>query len=145
VQNSGNLFTFFTNLYYETFWILILVLNIPWRFFLFHRFRLICLKDESCSYTSHFLYHAPCAVVVLAQVLYAYYFWLAYGTVALFLGPLRTWSAIMGFYLWFTVVNLKDHDFAEARLVWHRRSRSRSHSSQSENGYLNNSHNHTHS
>ncbi|MPC58595.1 Transmembrane protein 62 [Portunus trituberculatus] len=31
----------------------------------------------------------------------AFFFWLAYGTMALFLGPLRTWSAVLGLILWY--------------------------------------------
>lgn len=60
----------------------------------------------------------PCILVLLTQAMFAYYFWLAYGTIALFLGPLRTWSVIMGAYLWYCSATLQPDDLIEARIVW---------------------------
>jgi len=34
------------------------------------------------------------------------------------LGPLRTWSVIMGLYLWYFSATLEQRDLIEAKLVW---------------------------
>lgn len=85
-----------------------------------HRFRSVCLENASCSYSSFFWRHAPCASVLILQGMFAYYFWLAYGTIAFILGPLRTWSVVMGIYLWYSSATLSNHDFEEACYTWRR-------------------------
>jgi len=44
--------------------------------------------------------HVPFVVVLTVQLDFAYFFWLAYGTMAFLLGPLRTWSVLLGVVLW---------------------------------------------
>jgi len=52
------------------------------------------------------------------QMVFAYYFWLAYGTLAFILGFMRTWSVFISAYLWYTSVTLSQNEFKEARLLW---------------------------
>lgn len=44
--------------------------------------------------------HLPFIVILSIQLLMAYFFWLAYGTLAFLLGPLRTWSVVIALVLW---------------------------------------------
>lgn len=48
----------------------------------------------------------------------AFFFWLAYGTMALFLGPLRTWSAVLGLILWYQAATIHKDLLREAAQVW---------------------------
>lgn len=84
------------------------------------RFRTVCYPDlAACSFmTKALMNNLPCLLVLCTQALFAYYFWLAYGTMALFLGPLRTWSVILGVYLWYSSTTLQSHDLLEARVIW---------------------------
>lgn len=56
-------------------------------------------------------HHIPFGVVVCIQIICAYFFWLAYGTIAFFLGPLRTWSIILALVLWWICNNLNECSF----------------------------------
>ena len=38
----------------------------------------------------------------------AYLFWLAYGTLAFILGPLRTWSLVLAAVLWYNAIYLPE-------------------------------------
>ena len=49
------------------------------------------------------------AVLVTLQTVFAYFFWLAYGTMAFIIGPLRTWSTILSILLWYQAAYLPDH------------------------------------
>lgn len=50
--------------------------------------------------------HLPFFTVLILQIEMAYLFWLAYGTLAFFLGPLRTWSLVLAGILWFNALYL---------------------------------------
>jgi hypothetical protein len=52
--------------------------------------------------------HLPFIFIVALQMALAYFFWLAYGTMAFVLGPLRTWSVILGVILWIQAVSLPE-------------------------------------
>lgn len=49
------------------------------------------------------------AALITLQAAFAYFFWLAYGTMAFLLGPLRTWSTVLSAFLWYQAVTLPDH------------------------------------
>ncbi|KAK6636235.1 hypothetical protein RUM43_009893 [Polyplax serrata] len=66
-------------------------------------------------------HHIPFGVVVCIQIICAYFFWLAYGTIAFFLGPLRTWSIILALVLWWICNNLNECSFREASKIWGKR------------------------
>ncbi|KAG0724229.1 Transmembrane protein 62 [Chionoecetes opilio] len=57
-------------------------------------------------------------LIVSFQMITAYFFWIAYGTMALFLGPLRTWSAILGVILWYQATTVHKDILREAAQVW---------------------------
>jgi hypothetical protein len=52
--------------------------------------------------------HVPFVVVLTVQLDFAYFFWLAYGTMAFLLGPLRTWSVLLGVVLWHQASTLSE-------------------------------------
>ncbi|XP_045625746.1 transmembrane protein 62 [Procambarus clarkii] len=56
--------------------------------------------DPLCSFPRYLCRHVCLLFLVTIQMITAYFFWLAYGTMAFVLGPLRTWSAILGMVLW---------------------------------------------
>ncbi|XP_067009565.1 transmembrane protein 62 isoform X2 [Anabrus simplex] len=65
--------------------------------------------------------HLPFLAVVVLQMMFAYSFWLAYGTMAFILGPLRTWSVVLAIILWYQACTLPDKCLREAALVWNYR------------------------
>lgn len=71
-----------------------------------------CSKTEKilCKIWKEF----PFIVLLSMQVIFAFSFWLSYGTLALILGPLRTWPLVMGFYLWRQVHTLPQHVIRDA-------------------------------
>ncbi|GLH01779.1 Uncharacterized protein GBIM_07843 [Gryllus bimaculatus] len=62
--------------------------------------------------------HLPFAVLVMLQMIFAYFFWLAYGTMAFILGPLRTWSVLLALLLWQQANSLPRKFLQEAAIVW---------------------------
>lgn len=56
----------------------------------------------------HISLHLPFLLIFGIQVEMAYLFWLAYGTMAFLLGPLRTWSLLLAAILWFFAINLPE-------------------------------------
>ncbi|XP_042216646.1 transmembrane protein 62-like isoform X2 [Homarus americanus] len=65
-------------------------------------FRFLSLYvDPLCSFPRYLCRHVCVLLLITMQMITAYSFWLAYGTMALLLGPLRTWSAILGIILWY--------------------------------------------
>ena len=76
-------------------------------YFRFRHFQTV----ERTSKLDFFFRHLPFAIVVSIQVICAYFFLLAYGTLAFFLGPLRTWSIILALILWRSCNNLKENSF----------------------------------
>lgn len=68
---------------------------------LFYRFQYQVLKPgKSKTLLGQIGLHLPFIIILSIQLLMAYFFWLAYGTLAFLLGPLRTWSVIIALVLW---------------------------------------------
>lgn len=63
---------------------------------------------DKCSMLGYLFRHLPFILIVATQMAYAYFFWLAYGTLAFVLGPLRTWSIILGIILWTQAISLPE-------------------------------------
>ncbi|CAG9823206.1 unnamed protein product [Phaedon cochleariae] len=63
--------------------------------------------------------HMPFTVIFSIQVIMAYLFWLAYGTMAFFLGPLRTWSLLLAAILYYQALHLPEKCIRRALEVWH--------------------------
>lgn len=76
-----------------------------------YRFKSQCWEGSPCCYTGILFQHLPCLTYIVIQALFAYSFWLAYGTMAFIVGPLRTWSVFMAFMLWITAATLRSSDF----------------------------------
>jgi hypothetical protein len=66
------------------------------------------LTRKSLSVLDRLCQHVPFVVVLTVQLDFAYFFWLAYGTMAFLLGPLRTWSVLLGIVLWHQTTNLSE-------------------------------------
>ncbi|CAL4108459.1 unnamed protein product, partial [Meganyctiphanes norvegica] len=62
--------------------------------------------DSTVGVARYFFRHVAVLAVITLQILLIYFFWLAYGTIGLFLGPLRTWAAILGTCLWYFAATL---------------------------------------
>ncbi|KAJ4435764.1 hypothetical protein ANN_18383, partial [Periplaneta americana] len=72
-----------------------------------HRYR-SHLMGKSSSLLDRLCQHLPFVVILTLQMAFAYFFWLAYGTMAFLLGPLRTWSVLLGMALWYQATNLPE-------------------------------------
>ncbi|KAE8751912.1 hypothetical protein FOCC_FOCC001389 [Frankliniella occidentalis] len=83
-----------------------------------HRKLLLKIKGKPEKFKDTWLSQTVFAALLTFQTMLAYMFWLAYGTMAFILGPLRTWSTIMSVFLWYQVVTLPDHCLKEAREIW---------------------------
>ncbi|XP_026463910.1 transmembrane protein 62-like isoform X2 [Ctenocephalides felis] len=62
--------------------------------------------------------HIPFILIVSIQMLLAYFFWLAYGTLAFIIGPLRTWSIFLNVLLWWQAITLPEKCTRDAAAVW---------------------------
>ncbi|XP_014232229.1 transmembrane protein 62-like [Trichogramma pretiosum] len=62
--------------------------------------------------------HVPFIFLILLQLSMIYFFWLAYGTIAAILCPLRTWSMLLAFYLWYQVYKMPRECLRSAAKVW---------------------------
>lgn len=62
--------------------------------------------------------HLPFSIIIAIQILMAYFFWMAYGTLAFLLGFLRTWSIILALTLWYFVLHLPQKCVQEVTQVW---------------------------
>ncbi|KAJ8952061.1 hypothetical protein NQ318_010971 [Aromia moschata] len=88
-----------------------------------HRFQQIILKPgKKVPIKSKICLHLPFLIVFCMQISMAYLFWLAYGTLAFLLGPLRTWSLILAAILYYQALNLSGKGTRKAAEVWHVRS-----------------------
>lgn len=56
-----------------------------------------------------YLQHIPFILLILMQLCMVYFFWLAYGTLATLLCPLRTWSIFLALILWHQVHRMPLH------------------------------------
>ncbi|KAG5862870.1 hypothetical protein JTB14_023940 [Gonioctena quinquepunctata] len=70
------------------------------------------LKNRIC-------FHLPFLIIFSMQVIMAYMFWLAYGTMAFFLGPLRTWSLVLAVVLYYQSLHLSEKCLRRASEIWH--------------------------
>lgn len=70
------------------------------------------------------LFTSPFFIVLAVQVMFAYFFWLAYGTMAFLLGPLRTWSIIFALCLYWQSLKLPERCTREAVTVWYPKTKS---------------------
>ncbi|KAJ8922672.1 hypothetical protein NQ315_007704 [Exocentrus adspersus] len=85
-----------------------------------HRFQELMLKPaKKMSVKSKLCLHVPFFIVFSLQMTMAYLFWLAYGTLAFLLGPLRTWSLILAGVLYYQLLNLPERCIKKAADVWH--------------------------
>ncbi|XP_025831717.1 transmembrane protein 62-like [Agrilus planipennis] len=62
--------------------------------------------------------HLPFVMLLSIQLLMAYFFLLAYGYLAFFLGPLRTWSIVLALVLWCQTLQLPEKCTRDAANVW---------------------------
>lgn len=75
----------------------------------FFRFKELILKPgKPLPLRSKICLHLPFSVIFTMQVMMAYIFWLAYGTLAFILGPLRTWSLILAAVLYYWAMYLDE-------------------------------------
>ncbi|KAF5274250.1 hypothetical protein FQR65_LT04368 [Abscondita terminalis] len=73
-----------------------------------HRFQKLIRKRGFTSWCSKASLHLPFMFLLSIQILMAYFFWLAYGTLAFLIGPLRTWSVFMAIILWYLTLSLPE-------------------------------------
>ncbi|XP_042875483.1 transmembrane protein 62-like [Penaeus japonicus] len=71
-----------------------------------------------CSFPRYLWRHICLLIIITSQMISAYFFWLAYGTMALLLGPLRTWSAVVGLVLWYQAATAQKNLLREAAQIW---------------------------
>ncbi|KAL3265661.1 hypothetical protein HHI36_009865 [Cryptolaemus montrouzieri] len=62
--------------------------------------------------------HLPFVILIVIQLEMAYLFWLAYGTLAFILGPLRTWSVFLAIVLWHQTFTFPIHCTRKAASIW---------------------------
>ncbi|XP_077286400.1 transmembrane protein 62-like [Arctopsyche grandis] len=75
-------------------------------------------KISRSSLCFKMLKQIPFILIITVQMVLAYFFWLAYGYMALFIGPLRSWSIILNIYLWHKAMTLSPESTREMTLVW---------------------------
>ncbi|XP_023024648.2 transmembrane protein 62 isoform X1 [Leptinotarsa decemlineata] len=63
--------------------------------------------------------HLAFTLLFAMQVSMAYMFWLAYGTMAFILGPLRTWSLVLAAILYYQSFHLPESCLRKASDIWH--------------------------
>ncbi|KAF2894815.1 hypothetical protein ILUMI_11361 [Ignelater luminosus] len=84
-----------------------------------HRFHYQVMKpDKPKTVLGQIGLHLPFIVILSIQLLMAYFFWLAYGTLAFLLGPLRTWSVVIALVLWHQALVLPERCTREAAKIW---------------------------
>ncbi|XP_076231397.1 transmembrane protein 62 [Calliopsis andreniformis] len=62
--------------------------------------------------------HLPITLLIIMQTCMTYFFWLAYGTLATALCPLRTWSIFLAFMLWHQVHSMPQSCLRPAATIW---------------------------
>ncbi|XP_017875580.1 transmembrane protein 62-like [Ceratina calcarata] len=75
-------------------------------------------NDKPSSKICFFLQYVPITLLVAMQTCMAYFFWLAYGTLAFILCPLRTWSIFLALMLWHQVDTMPHSCLTSAAKVW---------------------------
>ncbi|XP_031848051.1 transmembrane protein 62 [Nomia melanderi] len=75
--------------------------------------------DYKSAFKICFLWqHLPITLLILMQASMAYFFWLAYGTLATMLCPLRTWSIFLAIMLWHQVNTMPQSCLRSATAIW---------------------------
>ncbi|XP_066245016.1 transmembrane protein 62-like [Euwallacea similis] len=87
----------------------------------------LTIKQVTCA-------HLPFCVVFTIQVIMAYLFWMAYGTLAFILGPLRTWSLVLAAVVYYTALRLPEKCFRQAREICFTKSETTVHMDASHSG-----------
>ncbi|XP_043522392.1 transmembrane protein 62-like isoform X2 [Frieseomelitta varia] len=64
------------------------------------------------------LQYLPIILLIMMQTCMAYFFWLAYGTLATILCPLRTWSIFLAIVLWYQVDTMPYSCLRSAAKIW---------------------------
>ncbi|KAG7203784.1 hypothetical protein KM043_013805 [Ampulex compressa] len=62
--------------------------------------------------------HVPITLLITMQMSMVYFFWLAYGTLATILCPLRTWSMLLAMILWCQVYTMPQSCLRSAAAIW---------------------------
>lgn len=100
----------------------LLTFQIPLTFILAHgvdyRFQNLVKKPGIVSWCSKISLHLPFMFLLSIQILMAYFFWLAYGTLAFLIGPLRTWSVFIAIILWYLTLSLPEKCARDAATIW---------------------------
>uniref|UniRef100_A0A6B2E9D5 Uncharacterized protein n=1 Tax=Phlebotomus kandelakii TaxID=1109342 RepID=A0A6B2E9D5_9DIPT len=65
-----------------------------------------------------FLQHLPFLTIITVEFFLVYFHWASYGFLALILGPLRTWSLILNFSLWYQAQYMPDKCLHSGSAVW---------------------------
>ncbi|CAG9762201.1 unnamed protein product [Ceutorhynchus assimilis] len=82
------------------------------------RYTEVLLKTAKKSTIKRLIFmHLPFGLVFLIQLGMAYLFWLAYGTLAFILGPLRTWSLVLAAALYYVALHLPEKCFRQAKQI----------------------------
>lgn len=85
-----------------------------------HRYKYLILKPgKPSNFYKKVKLHLPFVILMSLQIFMAYFFWLAYGTLAFVLGPLRTWSIILAAILWRQALSYPDRCIRSAAEVWY--------------------------
>ncbi|KAL1489693.1 hypothetical protein ABEB36_013633 [Hypothenemus hampei] len=92
----------------------------------YQRYNQLSLKPGKASFKRTIVAHLPFAIVFTIQVIMAYLFWLAYGTMAFILGPLRTWSLVLAAIVYYTALHLPESCFRRAKDICFTKSESSS-------------------
>ena len=74
--------------------------------------------NKSLSKVCLLWHHLPIMTLVVMQTCMAYFFWLAYGTLATVLCPLRTWSIFLALLLWYQVNTMPQSCLRLAMTIW---------------------------
>uniref|UniRef100_A0A7G3B2B5 Uncharacterized protein n=1 Tax=Lutzomyia longipalpis TaxID=7200 RepID=A0A7G3B2B5_LUTLO len=65
-----------------------------------------------------FLQHLPFLTIITVEFILLYFHWASYGFLALILSPLRTWSLILNFSLWYQAQYMPDKCLHAGSAVW---------------------------
>lgn len=77
--------------------------------YIFFRFQELMLNSGKTLPLARIIcLHLPFFILFTMQVFMAYFFWLAYGTLAFILGPLRTWSLVLAAVLYYQALHLNE-------------------------------------
>ncbi|XP_043584753.1 transmembrane protein 62-like isoform X2 [Bombus pyrosoma] len=75
-------------------------------------------NEKPLSKICFVLQYLPIILLIMMQTCMAYFFWLAYGTLATILCPLRTWSIFLAIMLWHQVDTMPYSCLRSAAKVW---------------------------